>query len=91
MRERQFQIFLSTHELLGMCADKVQEFLGAPKPVTANTVSYCLESNCTTSLSVELLYVDGVVSKYRYRTQNACGDWIDRAHPDHSELSQYFI
>ena len=87
VRERQFQIFLSSHNLLGMSSNDVEKFLGPPDSTDADEATYRLES----SSDVQLHYENGVVAKYRYRTRTVAGNWIDQSHPDHSELSQYFI
>jgi hypothetical protein len=89
-RERQFQLFLSSHHLLGMTKETAESLLGPPNFLTANTTTYCLESNCTTALNVEITYLDDIVTKYRY-TGNVNGNWIDGTRPDYFELSQYFI
>jgi hypothetical protein len=91
MRERQFQLFLSSHHLLGMTKETVESLLGPPNYLTAKTTTYCLESNCTTVLNVEINYLDDIATKYRYNSGKVNGDWIDGIRPDYSEMSEYFI
>jgi WG containing repeat len=90
-RERQFQIFLATHHLLGLSKNSVQKYLGSPSSTSDNIATYALESNCTTALNVELFYIDDVVAKYRYKAQTKYSSWINIESADHSELSPNVI
>jgi hypothetical protein len=86
-RERQFQLFLTSHGLLGMPQASLEQFLGPADYKTVNGQGYWLETSCTTALGVEIVLSDGIVSKYRYHDRDKFGQWIDQSHPDYSEMS----
>ena len=81
-RVQMFELFLSTHKIVGMSEQELISYLGnsdfTDKPYE---YGYLLQASCMGGLVVNLEARNGQITRYRYSSMPK-GEWYDANHPD---------